>query len=79
MKDKGKSNLSKILCTAGIILGMGLIFIVFSSGDNGSYLRVLPFLIFLLCPIMHIFMHKGHHKKDHQQNEDGGTNSKTLE
>ena len=23
-------------------------------------LGVLPFLIFLLCPLMHIFMHKGH-------------------
>jgi hypothetical protein len=25
-------------------------------------LGYLPFLIFLLCPLMHIFMHKGHGK-----------------
>ena len=24
----------------------------------------LPYLIFLLCPLMHLFMHKGHDKKD---------------
>ncbi len=31
-------------------------------------LGYLPFLIFLLCPLMHIFMHKGHGKRG---NSDG--------
>ena len=79
MKNIGKSRWSNILCTAGLVLGLGLIFLIFSAEDKGQYFKLLPFLIFLLCPIMHIFMHKGHHKKDHQQNEDGGTSSKTLE
>jgi len=79
MKEKGKSNLSKILCTAGIILGLGLIFLVFSSEDNGTFLNVLPFLIFLLCPIMHIFMHKGHHHEDRHLEKDGRKNDQTLE
>jgi hypothetical protein len=26
-------------------------------------LGVLPYLIFLLCPAMHFFMHSGHHDK----------------
>jgi len=29
----------------------------------------LPFLIFLLCPLMHIFMHKGHGKHDSSDND----------
>lgn len=26
---------------------------------------VLPYLLLLLCPLMHIFMHRGHGKHDH--------------
>lgn len=35
---------------------------------------VLPYLILLLCPVMHIFMHKGHgdHDKDHQSSSNHG-------
>ena len=34
----------------------------------------LPFLIFLLCPAMHLFMHGGHggHKHDEQSSYDHG-------
>jgi hypothetical protein len=30
----------------------------------------LPYLVFLLCPLMHIFMHKGHGK--HKNHDDHG-------
>ena len=36
-------------------------------------LGYLPFLIFLLCPLMHIFMHKGHgrHTGNKHKNNSG--------
>lgn len=31
-------------------------------------LGALPYLIFLLCPLLHLFMHHGHgHKHDHDR------------
>ena len=43
---------------------------------SAHILGVLPYLVFLLCPIMHIFMHKGHgsHKSKHDEhhNHEGG-------
>jgi hypothetical protein len=30
----------------------------------------LPYLIFLACPLMHLFMHSGHHHKDHGNTHD---------
>lgn len=31
-------------------------------------LRYLPIMIILLCPLMHIFMHKSHHNHKHMHN-----------
>ena len=31
-------------------------------------LRILPFLLLLACPLMHLLMHRGHHRHD----SDGG-------
>ncbi len=42
--------------------------------EHGSHLLpYLPYLILLLCPLMHVFMHKGHGRHDHDdtgQHED---------
>ncbi|MDR6207904.1 DUF2933 domain-containing protein [Paraburkholderia graminis] len=31
------------------------------SEHRAHFLGVLPYLIFLACPLMHLFMHHGHH------------------
>ncbi len=36
-------------------------------------LGVLPYLIFLACPLMHVFMHRGHHHGGHQHGEIGSS------
>ena len=37
---------------------------------RAHFIYALPFLIFLLCPLMHIFMHGGHGKHQHGQQKD---------
>jgi len=39
---------------------------------RAHFIYALPFLIFLLCPVMHIFMHHGHdgHGGHHKNKED---------
>ena len=34
-------------------------------------LGVLPFLLLLACPLMHVFMHHGHGQSGHQQGRAG--------
>ena len=38
-------------------------------------LGALPYLIFLVCPLMHVFMHRGH---SHQHGESAQRESSTL-
>ena len=41
--------------------------------------QLLPYLVFLACPLMHIFMHGGHgsHGGHHPHREGGGTDRPT--
>ena len=41
-----------------VLIGAALYFLLVEHGKHT--LPYLPFLIILLCPLMHIFMHKGH-------------------
>ena len=40
-------------------------------------LGVLPYAVLLLCPLIHLFMHRGHNGQDHSHNErqNGGYNN----
>jgi hypothetical protein len=33
---------------------------------------VLPYGIFLLCPLLHLFMHRGHGRSNSSEQSDGG-------
>lgn len=57
--------------TQGIvtILFIAVIGFYLVTEHTAHFLGILPFLIFLLCPLMHIFMHHGHgghNDKDHK-------------
>ena len=64
-KNKNTWNI-KHLASLVIIIGGGL----FLWNEHRAHLLdALPYLIFLLCPIMHLFMHKGHGDHGRKENE----------
>ena len=46
---------------AGWFAVAALVALVIYTGHGRHALYYLPFLIFLACPLMHLFMHGGHH------------------
>ena len=50
-----------ILCAIVGVLGA-----VFLTGHSNHLIAILPYLLLLACPFMHLFMHRGHgqHGKD---------------
>lgn len=39
-----------------------------------GYLGYAPYVLFLACPLMHLFMHRGHGHGDHHDHVQGGRN-----
>lgn len=52
-----------------ILIGAALYFIFVEHAAH--ILPYLPYLIILLCPLMHIFMHKGHGGHRHGEHDHG--------
>jgi len=49
-----------------MILVIGIIGLVFLFNNHTSHVLIaLPYLILLACPLMHLFMHKGHGGHEH--------------
>ena len=46
-----------------LLVGGALYFLLVEHGEH--VYPILPYLILLMCPLMHVSMHKGHHKKGH--------------
>ena len=53
-------------CVALAVLG----FLIY-TGHSAHLLGAAPYLLILSCPLMHLFMHGGHH----DQHQDGGKHS----
>ena len=51
-------------CVALAVLG----FLIF-TGHSAHLLGVLPYLLILACPLMHIFMHGGHAHHQHKRDQ----------
>ena len=60
MRKRGKIVLIGFLLVAGFFL---------ITEHTAHFLGVLPYLILLACPLMHLFMHHGHggHQHGHDQ------------
>lgn len=71
-KNKSTLNINHFAFLLFIIVGGFFLW----TEHRAHIMGALPYLIFLLCPIMHIFMHKGHgghnNKHDDHTTHEGG-------
>jgi Protein of unknown function (DUF2933) len=47
-----------LLAIIVVLIGAALI----ASGNDPHVIGYLPYLVLLACPLMHMFMHHGHHR-----------------
>jgi len=45
----------------GLLIVLGIMLFFLWTEHRAHLLGALPFLLLLLCPVMHLFMHRGHH------------------
>jgi hypothetical protein len=60
---------------ATLIVFLGAAGFFFWTEHKAHLLGALPFLVFLLCPLMHIFMHKGHGGQHGSDNDEHKNNN----
>lgn len=53
-----------------IFLGIILFFLL--SEHRAHFFGFLPYLLLLACPLLHIFMHRGHGGHGHRHTDDNG-------
>ena len=46
-----------------VVLAVGGFYLI--TEHTAHVFGVLPYLLVLVCPLMHMFMHRGHHHGDH--------------
>jgi hypothetical protein len=64
MTDKNKSTLNVNHVVLLFLVAVGGFFLW--TEHKADLIGALPYLIFLSCPLMHIFMHKGHSGHNHK-------------
>jgi len=56
-----------------VLIGIAIYYLL--AEHQAHFFSALPFLILLLCPLMHVFMHGGHGHGGHGHGEDGPDDS----
>lgn len=54
-----------------LMIGAALYFLFVEH--RAHVIQYLPYLILLLCPLMHLFMHKGHNAHGHEDHQHQST------
>lgn len=53
-----------------VLGGLAVVAAVFAFTEHRAHLfGVLPYLVLLSCPLLHVFMHRGHGKHRHQEEQ----------
>lgn len=65
----------RVALTATLFASVGVAFLW--QEHRGHILGVLPYLLLLACPLMHIFMHGGHGHHRQGRQPQGGAQSQT--
>lgn len=83
--QKSIDKLNRLKWSHVVFIGLALVgvFLIWDSFKSqvGSY---LPYLILLLCPLMHVFMHRGHghgenaDRQDHTVTDTSNTKNEAL-
>lgn len=60
--NRKQSILNVTWSQAGLIVFLGMAGFFLWTEHRAHLLGALPYMIFLACPLMHIFMHRGHGK-----------------
>jgi hypothetical protein len=64
----GAADWSKI--AIGVLVAGAALYLL--GGHEAHALVVLPYLLLLACPLMHLFMHRGHGSTSHGSHRDEG-------
>ena len=68
LRKIGKQLLSPV--SLGLLFCVGLLVIVLSAQSWAVLPAYAPYALLLLCPLMHLFMHRGmHHHGDRSRNQ----------
>jgi hypothetical protein len=60
-EESKSSPVWRIVLVAFLAIGAFYLY----SEHRAHLFGALPYLLLLLCPVMHLFMHHGHGKRDH--------------
>lgn len=69
-RPRSSSAFTLVLC-----LFLAAIAFLLLTEHRAHLFGILPWLIFLACPLMHYFMHRGH---DHGTHQPGGSGSDSM-
>lgn len=69
--DPNSSNQSWLTSRTGLvtIVAVSILGFLIYQGHGAHLLGYAPYLLILSCPLMHIFMHGGHHEHHHDEGE----------
>jgi hypothetical protein len=56
-RQEGWLNARRVIILCATV---GIVGAVFLTGHSNHLIAILPYLLLLACPFMHLFMHRGH-------------------
>jgi hypothetical protein len=68
--DSSREHENWFFSRTATVVALAVIGFLIYTGHSAHLLGFLPYLLILSCPLMHIFMHGGHHGHRHNPEHD---------